>query len=55
MNSPQQLYNFDETFLPLDFTQEKAVTMKNRPKEPLIIRTTVLCAASAVGLIHHLP
>ena len=29
MNSPRRLYNCDETFLPLDGTREKAVTVKN--------------------------
>ena len=28
MNSPRRLYNCDETFLPLDGTREKAVTLK---------------------------
>jgi len=55
MNSPQQLYNCSETFVPLDFTPEKAGTLKNtkyvhaqaQGKTDLI---TVLCAASAAGL-----
>ena len=29
MNLPRQLCNCDETFLPLDYTREKAVTLKN--------------------------
>ena len=54
MNSPQQLYNCNETFFPLDFTREKAVTLKKMfvyvQAQGTTDHITVLCAASAAGL-----
>ena len=55
LNLPRQLYNCDETFLPLDFTREKAVTLKNTKyvyaqAHGTTDHITVLCAASAAGL-----
>lgn len=55
MNCPRQLYNCDETFLPLDYTAEKAVTV--RGTKYVYSQThgtteyiTVLCGASAAGI-----
>ena len=55
MNSPRQLYNCDETFLPLDYTREKVVTLKNTKyvyaqSQGTTDHITVLCAASAAGI-----
>ena len=56
-DKPRQIYNCDETFLPLDYTRERAVTLKGAKavykqatgtKEHI----TVLCCASAAGLPH---
>ena len=55
INSPRHLYNCDETFLPLDGTREKAVTLK-RAKHAYAQAhgtseyITLLCGASAAGL-----
>ena len=63
-NSLCQLCNCDDTFLPLDYTPEKAVTVKNpsmcmlSPREPLTtVYITVLCTASVAGFhspLYHL-
>ena len=56
-NKPRQLYNCDESFVPLDCSREKAVTMKGAKnvycqthgtKEHI----TLLCCASAAGIPH---
>ena len=57
LNSPTQIYNCDETFLPLDYTREKAVTAKGTKNvycQALGIsdHITVLCCASAAGVPH---
>ena len=49
-NSSRQLYNCDETFLPLDYTREKAVTVKNSKyvyaqSQGTTDHITVLCTA----------
>ena len=54
LRSPRQIYNCDETFLPLDYTKEKAVTLrgsKNVYCQSLgsSDHITMLCAASAAG------
>ena len=53
--SPRQLFNCDETFLPLDYIREKAVTKKNAKNVYIQARgttdhITMLCGASAAGL-----
>lgn len=55
INSPRQLHNCDETFLPLDYTREKVVTLKNTKNvyaqaQGTTEHITVLCAASAAGI-----
>ena len=57
MNSPRQIYNCDETFMPLDSTREKAVTTKGAKNvycQELgsSEHITVLCCASAAGNPH---
>ena len=57
MNSPRQIYNCDETFMPLDSTREKAVTTKGAKNvycQELgsSEHITVLCCASAAGIPH---
>ena len=54
-NSPRQLYNCDETFVPLDCSREKAVMLKGSRNAHLQAQgtsehITILCAASAAGL-----
>ena len=54
LRSPRQIYNCDEMFLPLDYTKEKAVTLrgsKNVYCQSLgsSDHITMLCAASAAG------
>lgn len=54
-HSPRQLYNCDETFLPLDFTREKAVAHKKAKNVyaqtmGTTEHVTMLCAASAAGI-----
>ena len=55
MTSTRQIYNCDETFVPLDCFREKAITLKN--SKHVYMRApgtsehiTMLCAASAAGL-----
>ena len=52
MNSPRQLYNCDETFLPLDYTRETLKNTKYVCAQPqgTTDHITVLCAASAAGI-----
>ena len=55
MNSPRRLYNCDETFLPLDGTREKAVTLKKAKyayaqAHGTSDHITMLCGASAAGI-----
>ena len=57
MNKPRQLYNCDETFLPLDGTREKAVTHKGTKNtycqaSGTSEHITLLCCASATGIPH---
>ena len=54
LNSPRQVYNCDETFVPLDFSREKAVTVKGvknvyRQSQGMSDHITMLCCASAAG------
>ena len=56
-NKPRQIYNCDETFLPLDYTREKAVTTKGvknvyRQSYGTSEHITMLCCASAAGVAH---
>lgn len=53
-NTPRQIYNSDETFLPLDATEEKVVTLKNAKNvysqaTGTTKHITMLCAVSAAG------
>ena len=54
-NAPRQIYNCDETFVPINFTREKAVVLK-RSKTTYMQshgtseHITTLCTASAAGL-----
>ena len=55
INTPRQLYNCDETFLPLDTTREKVVTLKNTKHvysqaQGTSDHVTMLCGASAAGI-----
>ena len=55
MNSPCCLYSCDETFLPLDGTREKAVTLKKAKyafaqAHGTSDHITMLCGASAAGI-----
>ena len=55
INAPRQLYNCDETFLPLDTTREKVVTLKNTKHvysqaQGTSDHITMLCVASAAGI-----
>ena len=55
MNSPRHLYSCDETFLPLDGTREKAVTLKKAKyayaqAHGTSDHITMLCGASAAGI-----
>ena len=57
LNSPRQIYNCDETFIPLDYTHEKAVTVKGAKNVycqslGTSEHITVLCCASAAGVPH---
>ena len=57
VSAPGQLYNCDETFLPLDTTREKVVTLKNTKHvysqaQGMSDHITVLCGASAAGIPH---
>ena len=57
LNSPRQIYNCDETFVPLDYTREKAVTVKGSKNVycqslGTSEHITVLCCASAAGVPH---
>ena len=54
LNSPRQIYNCDETFVPLDFSREKAVTVRGvknvyRQSQGTSDHITMLCCASAAG------
>ena len=56
-DKPRQLYNCDETFLPLDYTRERAVTLKGakavyKQATGTSEHITLLCCASAAGLPH---
>ena len=56
-NKPRQIYNCDETFLPLDHNREKAVTKKNVKSSycqsyGTSKHITILCCASAIGILH---
>ena len=56
MRRPRQIYNCDETFLPLDYIREKAATRKGAKNVycqalGTTDHITVLCCASAAGLI----
>ena len=53
-NKPREIYNADETFVPLNETKEKAVTLKNTRSVffqslGTTEHITMLCAASAFG------
>ena len=53
-NAPRQIYNCDETFLSLDATREKVVTLKNSKNvyahsHGTTEHISMLCAASAAG------
>ena len=53
-NLPRQIYNCDETFLPLNEKKEKAVTVKNAKavysqSMGTTENITLLCGASAAG------
>ena len=51
INSPRQLYNCDETFLPLNISCEKVVTRKNTKHRVCTTEhITLLCGASAAGV-----
>lgn len=59
INAPRQLYNCDETFLLVDTTREKVVTLNNTKHgysqaQGMFICTsdhnTMLCGASAAGI-----
>ena len=55
LSAPRQLYNCDETFLPLDTTREKVVTLKNTKHvysqaQGTSDHITMLCGASAAGI-----
>ena len=54
-NSPRQIYNCDETFIPLDCSREKVIALKKSKNTYLQAQgtsehITMLCAASAAGL-----
>ena len=55
-NSPRQIYNCDETFLPMDYTREKVVAAKGA-KSVYSLSTgasdniSLLCCVSAAGLL----
>ena len=54
-NLPRQIYNCDETFLPLDHSKENAVTKKNVKSSycqsyGTSEHITLLCCASAIGI-----
>ena len=54
-NCPRQIYNCDETFLPLDYSREKAVTLRGTKNvycqaQGTTDHITLLCCASAAGL-----
>ena len=54
LNSPRQIYNCDETFVPLDFSREKAVYVRGvknvyRQSQGTSDHITMLCCASAAG------
>ena len=56
-NKPRQLYNCDETFLPLDHSREKAVTRKKAKSSycqsyGTSEHITLVCCASAAGIPH---
>ena len=55
INAPRQLYNCDETFLPLDTTREMVVTLKNTKHvysqaQGTSDHITMLCGASVAGI-----
>ena len=55
MNSPRHLYSCDETFLPLNGTREKAVTLKKAKYAYAQVHgtsdhITMLCGAFAAGI-----
>ena len=55
LNSPRQIFNCDETFVPLDYSREKVVTRKGaknvyRQSQGTSEHITMLCSASAAGL-----
>lgn len=50
-NSPRCIYNCNETFLPLDGTREKAVTVKNAKSTYAQQLSTLLCAAGMQFLL----
>ncbi len=54
LNNCRQIYNCDETFVPLDYTREKVVTLKGtknvyRQSQGTSEHITMLCCASAAG------
>jgi len=56
-NSPRQIYNCDETFVPLDCTRKKVVTLKKAKNTYMQAQgtsehITILCAASHDHLLH---
>ena len=56
-SKPRQIYNCDETFLPIDCTREKAVTCKGAKNTycqsyGTSEHITLLCCASAAGIPH---
>lgn len=56
-NKPRHIYNCDKTFLPLDHTREKAVTLKGakavyNQATGTSDHITLLCCASAAGIPH---
>lgn len=55
-NSPRHFINCDETFLPLDYTREQAITRQNAKNVYMQAHgttdhITMPCAASAVGAV----
>ena len=57
LNTPRRLYNCDETFLPFDYTREKAVTARGtkvvyNQTQGTTEHFSLLCCASAAGIPH---
>ena len=57
LNTPRRLYNCDETFLPRDYTREKAVTARGmkvvyNQTQGTTEHISLLCCASAASIPH---